>query len=597
MESVATARARPRTDSIVSRLERIASTAWFAYGSILLIQAKVLWGIWEHRDLTPGDTGSYFVMASRWADQLQVDPGFYPLYHALWGSLQWIVPDPFAVTILHRVLIALGTTALFLAVMRRLLTPGIAWALALWWATLPIAYDVLYEIHLFGALGGLAIALVALRWSGLAGRATVFGLLLASALLVRNENIVAAVIFGVVWLGYELWRARRGVAPAWRTLAAAGAIPLISFAVLFGLVSWRNATPHGIFSELRHKHEINICQVYAQGLWQSGDVRAENPHAQCDVYTEEDFGQRFPSLTEAIAENPGAIARHFARNAGLVPAGLEIDFFNAKFGSISDESNPDYIPINQGSWLVLVGSIAIVIVIATGAVLIWTERRRWWDDWLRSRAWGWAALGAMGSSALYAALMTRPRPSYMFPLSILIFAALGMSLVVIASRLGIPRRARAVIPPLALAALILIPSHYRDGYSNPQVGPGERLKAAVDRLEPYRADLQGRDHGLLAVYPATAACQYVGRDEPCVSVSWNYPIGETLEPELAGSRQNSFSPTSIDFIYADEYVWNADPGMRARLNGLLRQGWRRVAPSSPNASWVLLEKTTPADTP
>ena len=531
-------------------------------------------------------------MASRWADHLQVEGAFYPLYHVLWGSMQWFVSDPYAVTILHRVLIALGTTALFLAVMRRLLTPAIAWALALWWATLPIAYDVLYEIHLFGALAGLAIALVALRWSGLAGRATVFGLLLASAILVRNENIVAAAVFGAVWLGYELWRARRGVRPSWRTLAAAGAAPLVAFAVLLALVSWRNAGPRSVFSELSRKHQVNICQVYAQGLWQSGDVRAENPHAQCDVYTQEDFGQRFPSLTQAIAENPGAIARHFGRNAGLVPAGLEIDFFNEKFGSVSDASNPDYIPIQRGSWLVLAGSIAIVLVIAAGAVLIWIDRRRWWNEWLRSRAWGWLALGAMGSSALYAALMTRPRPSYMFPLGILIFAALGMSLVAIAARLGVPKRARAVIPPLAVAALILIPSHYRDGYSNPQIGPGERLKTAVSRLEPYRSELEGTDHGLLAVYPATGACEYVGRDRPCEAVSWNYPIGETLGPELAGQHQNSFESTRIDFIYADEYVWRADPAMRARLNSLVGRGWRRVAPSSPDGAWMLLERTT-----
>jgi hypothetical protein len=591
-ETVTTWGSRIAGSPAVEWLAGVAGSAWFAYASILAIQSKVLWGIWSHRDLSPGDTASYFVMASRWADHLQVDPAFYPLYHVLWGSLQWIVPDPFAVTILHRVLIALGTTALFLAVMRRLLTPGIAWALAVWWATLPIAYDVLYEIHLFGALAGLAIALVALRWSGLAGRATVFGLLLASALLVRNENVVAAVAFGAVWLGYEAWRLRKGAAPPWRTLAAAGAVPLLSVAVLLGLVSWRNSSDKSVFSQLSRKHQVNICQVYAQSLWQSGDVRAENPHAQCDVYTLKDFGQRFPSLTEAIAENPGAMARHFARNAGLVPAGLEIDFFNAKFGSISDASNPDYIPIHRGSWLVLAGSIAIVLVIATGAVLIWVDRRRWWNDWIRPRAWGWVALAAMGTSALYAALMTRPRPSYMFPLSILTFAALGMSLMVIASRVDLPRRARAIIPPLALAALILIPSHYRAGYSNPQIGPGERLQTAVSRLEPFRNRLEGRTHGLLAVYPATSACEYVGRDDPCLPVSWNYPIGETLGPELAGSHQNSFSPTPIDFIYADEYVWTADPGMRARLQGLLGHGWRLVAPGSTDSSWMLLERTT-----
>jgi hypothetical protein len=585
-----------RSEAATNWLARVAASPWFAYGSILAIQSKVLWGIWEHRDLTPGDTASYFVMASRWADHLQLEPAFYPLYHVPWGSLQWIVPDPFAVTTLHRVLIALGTTALFLAVMRRLLTPGIAWILALWWAVVPANYDVLYEIHLFGALAGLAIALVALRWSGFAGRATVFGLLLASSLLVRSENIVAAIVFGAVWLGYELWRRRQGSGPSWRSLGAATAIPLVSVAALFGLISWRNGAEGSVFSQLAHKHEVNLCQVYAIGLWQSGDVRVPNPAGECDVYTRRDFGQGRPSLTEAIAENPGAIASHFSRNAGLLPAGLEVALFNAKFGSISPASNPDYIEVDRGSWLVLAGSIAVALAICVGAVLIWTDRRRRWKDWLRDRAWGWAALAAMGSTALYAALQTRPRPSYLFPLTILILAALGMSLLAITRRFGVGQGARAVIPPLAVAALILIPNHYRAGYSNPQIGPEDRLKEAVSRLEPFRNELQGEDKGLLAVYPATGACNYVGRSDPCNEVTWNAPIGENLEPELAGRNQNFFRSVPVDLIYADEYAYTADPELQGRLDGLLRRGWHRLAPSSPS-TWMLLQRDAPGSEP
>jgi hypothetical protein len=573
----------------VDWLARVAANPWFAYGSILAIQSKVLWGIWSYRDLTPGDGSSYFSMASRWADDLVVQPAYYPLYNVLYGSLKWIAHDPFPVTILHRVLIVLGTTALLLAVLRRLLTSGIAWALALWWAVLPITYDTIFEVHLLGALAGLAIALVALRWSGLAGRVTVFGLLLAAALLVRNEYIVGAFVFGVVWLIYELWRVRVGTAPPWRTLAAAVAIPLFSFAVLLGLVSWRSGARGSVFSQLSEKNELAFCQGYALGLDHSGDVRTANPLAQCQVYTREDFGEPMPSLAQAIADNPGAVAGHFDRNARLLPAGLEVGLFNAKFGSVGPASNPDYIDINRGSWLVLAGSITVLLVIVIGAVLIWTDRRRWWEDWIHGRAWGWAVLAAIGSVGIYAGLMTRPRPSYIFPLTILVLALLGMSLLAIGSRLGIPQRARAVIPPLAIAALILIPNHYRAGYSNPQIGPGQPLKTAVSRLEPYRSELAGRDHGLLAVYPATDACLYVGGSDPCVTVSWNYPIGETLGPELAGQQQHSFRSTQVDFIYANEYAFTADPAMRARLAGLLRDGWHRLAPSSPS-NWMLLER-------
>jgi hypothetical protein len=583
------ARARGTAESATSRLARIAASPWFAYGSILAIQSKVLWEIWTYRDITPGDASYYFVMASRWADHFLVAPAYYPLYNVFWGSLNWVVADPFAVTILHRVLIVLGTTALLLAMLRRLLTPGIAWALALWWAVLPSTYDVLFEIHLFSVLVGLAIVLVALRWSGLAGRAAVFGLLLASALLVRNEYIVAAFVFAAVWLGYEIWRVRRGTAPPWRTLFAAGAIPLLSFAILFGLVSWRNGSEGSVYSQLTAKNELAFCQGYALGAHHSGEVQASNPLAQCDVYTRRDFGERRPSLVQAIAENPEAVAEHFGRNARLFPAGLEVGLFNAKFGSVGEASNPDYIPVNRGSWLVLVGSIAIVLVVVTGAILIWRDRRKWWEDWIRDQVWAWAVLGAMASMAVYAGLMTRPRPAYIFPLSVVVLALLGMSLVAVASRFGVQKWARAVIVPLAIAAAILIPNHYRAGYSNPQIGLGQPLKTAVSRLEPYRSELAGSDHGLLAVYPATDACLYVGGSDPCRAVSWNYPVGEKLGPELAGRQQHSMTPTEVDFIYANEYVFRADPSMRARLDGLLQHGWRRIAPSSPS-NWMLLER-------
>ena len=584
---------RGTTGESADWLARIAASPWFAYGSILAIQAKVLWGIWNYRDLTPGDGAYYFAMGSHWADHLQVTPAYYPLYNIFWGSLQWIVHDAYAVTLVHRVLIVLATTALLLAVLRRLLTPGIAWALSLWWAALPITYDTIFEIHLFGALAGLAIALVALRWSGLAARATVFGLLLAAALLVHNEYIVAALAFAIVWAGYELWRVRRGVAPPWRRLAAAGAIPLVAFAVLFGLVSWRDWVHGSVVSQLTSKNELAFCQGYALGLDHSGDVRTANPLAQCTVYTREDFGEEMPSLFQAVADNPGAVAGHFGRNAALFPAGLELGLFNEKFGSVGPASNPDYIDIQRGSWLVLAGSIAVLLVIVWGAVLIWRDRRSWWDSWLRTRAWGWAALGASATAAVYAGLMTRPRPSYIFPLSILVLALLGMGLVAIARRLRLTSRTRAVIPPLAIAALILIPNHYRAGYANPQIGPGQRLKTAVSRLDPFRSELQGSQHGLLAVYPATDACLYVGRTDPCTAVSWNYPIGETLAPELAGKEQHSFRSTQVDFIYADEYVFTADPSMRARLNALVGHGWHRLAPSSPS-SWMLLARDAAA---
>jgi hypothetical protein len=529
-------------------------------------------------------------MASRWADHLQVNPAYYPGYNVLYGSLKWIVSDPFAVTILHRVLIVFGTTLLLLAVFRRLLTPGIAWVLTAWWAILPITYDTIFEIHLLGALVGLVVVLVALRWSGLAARAATFGLLLAAALLIRNEYVVGAFVFGVIWAGYELRRVRRGTAPSWRQLASAVAVPLLGFAVLVALVSWRDADPRtSAYKQLSDKNGLAFCQGYALGLDHAGDVRASNPLSQCQVYTRADFGQDRPSIVQAIGENPSAVAGHFGRNLRLFPAALEIGLFNAKAGSVGPAANPDYIDVNQGSWLDLAGLLVVGLTIVTGAALIWSQRRRWWEEWLRDRAWGWAALFSIGSVAVYAGLMTRPRPSYIFPLTILVLALLGMSLVAIADRIGLPRNLRAVIPPLAILAVVLIPSHYRAGYSNPQTGPGQPLKMATDRLLPYRSDLEGDQRVLLAVYPSTDACPYVGGSDQCTSVPWNYPIGKTLAPELAGRQQHVFDPMPVNLIYANESAFSADPTIRSKLEALMRHGWHRVAPST-GSDWLLLAR-------
>jgi hypothetical protein len=69
-----------------------------------------------------------------------------------------------------------------------------------------------------------------------------------------------------------------------------------------------------------------------------------------------------------------------------------------------------------------------------------------------------------------------------------------------------------------------------------------------------------------------------------------------LTPELAGREQADIRSTPVDFIYADEAAFAEDPTLRSRLDELLSQGWRRVAPASPS-SWMLLERQGPASGP
>src|SRR5262245_32084615 len=83
---------------------------WPSYLLISALQLKVLWRIWDFKDLTSGDTSSYFGGAYRWYESFNVDLVWSPLYTAFYGSVFTLMPDVYAATIIHRVLIVMVAT-------------------------------------------------------------------------------------------------------------------------------------------------------------------------------------------------------------------------------------------------------------------------------------------------------------------------------------------------------------------------------------------------------------------------------------------------------------------------------------------------------
>ncbi len=552
-----------------------------------------MWEIWEYRDLSPGDTASYFVHASRWADGLQLEPAFYPLYTIFYGSQQWIFSGAYGLTVTHRILAAIVVALLVLAVLRRLLSPGIAWALAVWWAVNPIYFDTLYEVHLFAMAPALGTVLIALTLRGLTMRSLVFGALLASALLVRSEYIVAAALWLLAWLAYEIWQWRKGAAPPVKALAVALAAPIVVMSLLTAIVIERDYGQSSGLQSFSEKHELNVCQTYAQGRWQSGDMLVSNPHAECAVYMQRDFDAVRLSLREAISENPSAMFRHFSTNVALIPSGLQVDLFNEMSGGSSWADNPDYVPVRAESLFALVGSVVVLGILIVGLVLLWRERRHWWMEWLSERAWGWLALIVLALAGLYAAVLTRPRPQYMFTASFLLMAVIGLCILVIAARWPSLTRFRVAIPVVALL-LMFLPSRYTDGYENPQTGPGQGLKAAVERTEPFRQVIRESEGALLATYPDVAICEYVGGDDPCLGLPWGVPHASTLREAASRGIVDPLSGTrsGIELVYANEDLLSA-PEVRAVLTQLEAAGWERLGPPSPEEDWVLLRRPSP----
>jgi hypothetical protein len=582
MESASGARGAGRT--AVGWLDRVAGTAWFAYGSVFLIQTRVLWGIWEHRDLTSGDTARYFSEASRWTHGFHLDPLWSPLYAFFWGSLRWIFDDPYTTTILHRVLIVLAATLLVLAVLRRLLSPGIAWVLAVWWAILPINYDVLYEVHLFALLPELAAVLIALAWSGLRMRGTVFAVLLASTILVRNEHVVALGVWTVAWIAYEVRARRRGEGTEMRRLLAAAGLPVLAIGAVTGalILSWPN-------SDLRARFEthesVSVCQAYALGYQQRHQDFKGNPFTGCERLMERDFGQYEPSMTEAIRANAGAMGAHFLWNARLFPYGMQLMLFD-RISAGGQDRDPDYIPVRAGSSLALLGSVLLMGFALGGLTLLWHNRRRWWQSWIGPRAWGWLALGALAATAVVAALWQRPRPEYLFGLSVGLLAVIGTCAMAYADRWPTLKRGRPAIPLAALLLLILIPAHYGSGYVTPQIGPGRPLKEMVDRLYPMRRDLRGSDVKLLATSSGDA-CAYVGGDDPCKPIRWK----SILSRDPGVSVADVLETHGVDFIYVDR-VDLENPAIRDAIHQAEAAGWARIAPSSAGQGWLLIKRPT-----
>ena len=71
--------------------DRLASRPWFSYLMLSLLQLKVMWGVWQYRDLTPGDESGYYNRAFLWFKDLSVDVVWSPLYTSFLGTLMHLL--------------------------------------------------------------------------------------------------------------------------------------------------------------------------------------------------------------------------------------------------------------------------------------------------------------------------------------------------------------------------------------------------------------------------------------------------------------------------------------------------------------------------
>jgi hypothetical protein len=561
------------------------SRPWPAYLSLLALQLKVLWGDWRYRDLTYGDTASYFRLAARWYEDGQVHIAWSPLYTAYFGSLRKLAADVYAIVEFHRLLVVFAVAALVLALTRRLLPAPIAWATAAWWTLLHVNFNVMYEVHLFSLLPTLGSLVLLASPPNPWRRGVALGILVASTALVRNELIVTTGLLAIICLAWEVWRGRPDRADArtsnsWNRRYAAYGLPVavaIGLVLLFYSRSFVTGQPLSEASE--RKHRLNMCQVIAFSYQQRHPEWTGSPWTECQPLMQKLFAKEEPSLGEAIQRNPEAVVEHFVWNSRLLPDGIQVSLFNATFGSIS----PDFVRVPTGNIWALAASITVATLLAIGGVLLVKEWPHLWPTIVRPSLLGWLGLFSSAAVVFLIIPIERPRPEYLYPLTFTLMTVTGLSAYLILRKLASLQALHLAYPILVVSSLIAAPLHW-----NGEHLPSRPLLEQYRQLSPY-ADLIANPNAvfLKGAY-AFEIYSYLGRAS-------GRTLGYTslLNRPPGVSAREILDRDKVNLFYLDEFMltqMESNVAEQAFLGDPGGHGWKVVALSDfPRRRWRLLQ--------
>jgi hypothetical protein len=468
-----------------------------------------MWGVWRN-DLTPGDGSRYFQDSVLWSAHGKVDLAWSPLYDVFYGTTRKLVGgDAVTAENLHRALIALGVALLLLALARRLLPAGPALLVACWWAVLPINFDALYEVHLFAPAFPLAVALLLSDEPGPWRRGWAFALIVLATLLVRNEFGFVAVLLGAGLI--LVTRGRRGP-------VAALAVPLAAV-LLFSLAMYsRGVEKDGALRDsLEGRQQTALCQHFALNYEQRHSEVRLNPFLQCRALMQQTFGQEHPTFLAAWSDNPKAMAAFTAWHGRLVPNGLQLGLF---YG-VADHTTPDFAPINLGRPYAGVLGLVLLTLLVLGGRALWLDRAGWLPE-LRRQRLAWLAVGAgAAGSLIVGTFFVRPRPSFIFGLTIGVMLAAGLALAALLRRHRVERAGDLAALLIPLLLLVFLPVHFKS-QATPLADAYHRLRPVSDRIEA------GRPVALARLAFGDDVCFYVAPNRPCRVVDYQGAIAPQL---------------------------------------------------------------------
>lgn len=479
---------------------RMLSSDWFALLMLLALQLKLMWGIWDFKDISLGDSPSYFQLASEGLESHRVHFAWSPLYTITGAILLHFQNHPLMFTTgMRLILVALITTMVF-SIMRRLLPRPAAWLASAWFASLPIYFDTLYEVHLFGCLPTLSAWLTLLTFPGRWGRGSALAIFALGACLIRNELSIPCAIFGACVLVYELVQYRklkqtghvdtgsistsststnetpmgRNETPV-RPITAGTRlarylipylVPLLISATIVGIVYERSTAHFPLLSKhFKIKHTLNVCQIYAANYQQRHPEWTNDPWTGYSELMQSTFGKVQVTMGEAIARNPRAMLDYFAWNAHLIPSGLQVLLFNVASG----KDNPDYAQVIIDAPKAIALSCLVLAALLAGAIKVSQEMPAL-KEWLlyRQRYFCVLAMGASACCSLFVMLMQRPRPSYILTLGVSIIALTAFCCWRLVRTLKL-RLPAAILPAVMILMVAFASPYYATASANRRV--------------------------------------------------------------------------------------------------------------------------------
>jgi hypothetical protein len=547
----------------------------------MILLTRIVWGMWRWRDLTSGDTSSYYHNAMTHSSGEALSLVFSPLYLSFYRWFGRWFEDAFVATLLHRIVILalLGSSLLLLA--RALLPKPVAWLVAAWWLVLPIDWNALYEVHLFGfiplalgcwLMGGrmrtLSLALgLALVWSG--------------ALLVRNEYVLSVPLLAAccVFREWVVWKRVRGSVAQLFSRVVVLTLPSL-LVVLLAVAAWHRSWQgwRMLQAGFHARHTLNMAQVYPFSYRQRHPEWTKNPWTEGGELMKEKFGESMLTFSEAVRRNPGAMWEHVLWHVRLLPSGLELGLFNCHFGAYS----PDFTRPRPRPVTAAVLSVLLIMLVMAGIWCLWVQRPLL-KRFIRSRRiWCWVALVCLLPPCLVAIITQRPRPSYIFPLTFFVMAFAGLCLYAILRRIKLWRHFKAVFP-LLMVAITLTASPEK---TTAQLYRGQPLQKMYHHLFPFRDYLQQSNLALAARHSVSELNCYLNLKarEP-----HGFRLGEEVE-QTAATFENALEQHEVGTLYLKQ-IDLRHPAVKEWVLSQDPRRWKILAnhERTPNA-WMLLTR-------